>query len=162
MGIREYLSGSTGQRYLWWSRRSNQSILKEINPEYSLEGLMLTLKLQYFSHLMWKAESLKKTPVLGKIEGRRRRGWQGIRRLDGVTNSMNVNLSKLQKTVEDKETYIVTEQQQPLPNIDSPSCYLFIFPLALLRYNWQIKWYVFMLYNVTVMCKYRIYVFIYK
>ena len=107
----EYWSGSTGQRYLWWSpRRSNQSILKEINPEYSLEGLMLILKRQYFSHLMWKADSLKKTPVLGKIEGRRRRMWQGIRWLDGVTDSMDMNLSELQETVEDRGAYILTEQ----------------------------------------------------
>ena len=78
----------------WTARRSNQSILKEINPEYSLKGLMLKLKLQYFGYLMWKADSLEKTLMLGKIEGRRRRGWQRIRWLDGITDSVYMNLSK--------------------------------------------------------------------
>ena len=84
-------------RVPWTARRSNQSILKEINPEYSLEGLMLMLKLkfQYFGHLMRKADSLEKTLILGKIEGRRRRGWQRIRRLGGITDSMHMNLSTL-------------------------------------------------------------------
>ena len=75
---------------LWTARRSNQSILKEISPGCSLEGLMLKLKLQYFGHLMWRADSLEKTIMLGKIEGRNRRGWQRIRWLDGITNSMDV------------------------------------------------------------------------
>ena len=82
-------------RVLWTARRSNQSVLKEINPEYSLEGLMLKLKLQYFGHLLKTANSLEKTMVLGKIEGRRRRRKQRIRWLDGITNSMNMNLGKL-------------------------------------------------------------------
>ena len=82
-------------RVLWTARRSNQSVLKEINPEYSLEGLMLKLKLQYFGHLLKTANSLEKTVVLGKIEGRRRRRKQRIRWLDGITNSMNMNLGKL-------------------------------------------------------------------
>ena len=83
-------------------RRSNQSILKEISPEYSLEGLMLKLKLQYFGHLMQRADSLEKTLMLGKIKGRRRRGWQRMKRLDSIINSANMNLSKLRKTVEDR------------------------------------------------------------
>ena len=86
-------------RVPWTARRSNQSILKEISPEYSLEGLMLKLKLQYFGHLMWRTDSLKKTLMLGKIEGRRIRGWQRTRRLDGITDSMDTSLSKLQETV---------------------------------------------------------------
>ena len=82
-------------RVPWTARRSNQSILKEISPEYSLEGLMLKLKLQYFGHLMQRADSFEETLVLGKIEGRRRRGWQRMRWLDSIINSMNMNLSKL-------------------------------------------------------------------
>ena len=85
------------------ARRSNQSILKEINPEYSLEGLMLKLKLQYFDHLIWRANSLEKTLMLGKIEGRKRRRQQRMRWLDSITNSMNMNLSKCQEIVKDSE-----------------------------------------------------------
>ena len=83
-------------RVPWTERRSNQSTLEEINPEYSLEGLMLKLKLQYFGHLMGRANSFQKTLMLGKIEGRRRRGQQRVRWLDGITDSMEMNLSKLQ------------------------------------------------------------------
>ena len=88
-------------RVPWTANRSNQSILKEINPEYSLEGLMLKLKLQYFGHLMQRSDSLKKTLVLGKVEGRRR-GWQRMRWLDAITDSMDMNLSNLQEIVEDR------------------------------------------------------------
>ena len=112
-------------RVPWSARRSNQSSLKEIYPEYSLKGLLLKLKLQYFGHLIWRADSLEKTLMLGKIESRRSRGWQRIRWLDRVTDSMDMNLSKLWELVEDRGPWhaivhevervghsLMTEQQQ--------------------------------------------------
>ena len=124
----------------WTARRSNQSILKEINPEYSSEGLMLKLKLQYCGHLMGRDNSLKKTLMLGKIEGRRRRGGQRMRWLDGISDSMDMSLSKLREMVKDRDVwraaiYGVAKSQTRLNNnrplswwchpIISPSVVLF-------------------------------------
>ena len=108
-------------RVPWAARRSNHSLLKEINPEYSLEGLLLKLKLQYFGHLMRRTDSLEKTLMLGKTKGKRRRVWQKIRWLDSITDSMDMNLRKLQETIEDRRAwraavYVVAKSRTRLSN----------------------------------------------
>ena len=141
-------------RVPWTARRSNQSILKEVSPEYSLEGLRLKLKLQYFGHLIWRTDSLEKTLMLGKIEGGRRRGWQRMRWLDDITGLMDMNLSKLWELVMDREAWCaavhgVTNSQTRLSNWTelasydiclslSPSLHLeWSFLFSCLRLDWH-------------------------